>query len=162
MVEAVPKNGVMDCTEGCVDSEATPAAAAPVGVPAQPPAGWKVEVAKVEKAWNIRKGDIAEEIEKFLKLYEREGQITLFYHDTWGSCRRVKFVVLNADGSYLQEGEWINNSSRKNAHIRKVMPVEEFMKYAGKELVAYAYVSPSCNKAKQFSFRAVFRVVVDG
>jgi len=162
----------MECVEvqvrggGCVEARAeaaeTPAAAGQAGVPPTP-GGWHVEIVRIEKRWNIGRESIEGVVEYFLKLYESRGQVVLFYHETWGSCRETKFIVLNADGSYLQEGEWINNSSRKNAHVRKLMPVEEFLaKYAGKELIAYVYDSPSCNKAKQFSFRVTFRVVVDG
>jgi len=47
----------------------------------------------------------------------------------------------------------------KNAHKYKVMDLQEFLeKYRGKELVMYVHESPSCNKSKEFSFRAVVRV----
>jgi hypothetical protein len=126
-------------------------------VPPTPGGGLTVEVVRIEKRWNIASSEIAEVIEKMLRSYGN-GYIVLFYHTTWGSCRVTKFVVLNVDGSYL-DGEWIDNSSRKNVHKWKVISIEEFIaKYAGKELLAYCYVSPSCNKSKEFSFRVVFRV----
>ena len=160
MGDTIPGTGVADC-EGCVDSETTPAAAAPAGVP-RTPGGWRVEVVKVEKAWNVEEESIPEKIANLLLAYGN-GYVTLYYHDTWGSCRVTKFVVLNPDGSYLNEGKWIDRSSRRNTHRYKIVKEEEFLgKHAGKELVAYAYVSPSCNASRQFSFRAVFRVVPHG
>ena len=144
--------------EGRNVSGETPAAAAPAGVPPTP-GGWRVEVLEVEKAWNIEEESIPEKIRNLLLAYG-DGYVTLYYHDTWGSCRVTKFIVLNRDGSYLNEGKWIDRSSRRNTHRYKIVKEEEFLeKYAGKELVAYAYVSPSCNASRQFSFRAVFRVV---
>jgi hypothetical protein len=117
-----------------------------------------VEVVRIEKRWNIASSEVPEVIAKMLRRYG-DNHVVVYYHTTWGSCRVTKFVVLNVDGSYLPDGEWIDNSSRKNVHKWKVIPVEEFIaKYAGKELLAYCYVSPSCNKSKEFSFRAVFRV----
>jgi hypothetical protein len=120
--------------------------------------GFTVEVVRVERRWNVATDDIAGTIERLLRSY-RDGYVSLYYHTTWGSCRVTKFVVLGANGSYLPDGEWIDSSSRRNVHKWKIMPLDEFLeKYAGKELLAYLYVSPSCNKSKQYSFRAVFRV----
>jgi hypothetical protein len=40
------------------------------------------------------------------------------------------------------------------------MKLEEFLdKYRGKELIIYVHESPSCNKSKEFSFRAVVRIL---
>jgi hypothetical protein len=160
--------GVERCEEGrgCTAAE-TPASAAQAGVPPAPGGGIsveviRVEVIRVEKRWNIPTEDIAGKIASMLKSYGND-QVTLFYHSTWGSCRVTKFIVMSTDGSYIPDGEWIDNSSNKNANKWKIMPLDEFMeKYAGKELLAYLYVSPSCNKSKRFSFRAVFRVVRAG
>jgi hypothetical protein len=121
-----------------------------------------VEVVKIEKRWNIANGDIADTIARMLRSYG-DNHVVLYYHTTWGSCRETKFLVMNTDGTYLPDGEWIDNSSRKNIHKWKLMPLDEFInKYAGRELLAYCHVSPSCNKSKEFSFRAVFRVVRAG
>jgi hypothetical protein len=151
--------GVERCEEGRECAPATPSPAAREGVPPTPQgAGISVEVVRVVKKWNISSDEIAEKIERLLKGY-RDGYVALFHHSTWGSCRVTKFLVLGADGSYIPDGEWIDNSSNKNANKWKVMPLDEFLeKYAGRELLAYCYVSPSCNKSKQYSFRAVFRV----
>jgi hypothetical protein len=164
-METVPCLRGDGCMEDRVEGTVTPAGAVQAGAPATPPAGtldFEVEVVRVEKKWNIANGEIAEKIKKSILSY-REGYAVLYNYDTWGSCRVTKFIVMNADGSYLDDGEWFDESSRKNVHKRKVMPLQDFLaKYAGKELLAYCYVSPSCNKSKQYSFRAVFRVVVNG
>jgi hypothetical protein len=69
---------------------------------------------------------------------------------------------MNVDGTYIDDGEWDDRGSRKNANKWKVMKLGDFLeKYAGKELIAFLYVSPSCNKSKQFSFRVIFRVVAN-
>jgi hypothetical protein len=146
------------CEEGRDYVAETPSQAAQEGVPPTPGGSIIVEVIKVEKRWNIATEDIAEKILGMLRSYG-EGYAVLFHYTTWGSCRVTKFLVMNADGSYLDDGEWIDNSSNKNANKWKIMPLQEFLsKYAGKELLAYLYVSPSCNKSKQFSFRVIFRV----
>jgi len=124
---------------------------------------FRVEVVKVIKKWNVKNEDIQKIVVGYLLAYNNKYNenkyVTLYYHDEWGSCREQKSVVLSEDGGYLEGGEWIDNSSRKNAHKFKVMEVAEFLeKYAGKNLVIYVYESPSCNTAKQFSFKAVFRV----
>ena len=160
MEAKVPVSGGLKGTEGREASAPTPAAAAAVGVPPTP-GGWRVEVLEVEKAWNVEEEMIPTEIMNLLRAYG-DGYIAVYYHDTWGSCRVTKFIVLNRDGSYL-DGKWMDRSSRRNAHRYKIVKEEEFLKkYAGKELIAYAYVSPSCNSARRFSFRAVFRVVPHG
>jgi hypothetical protein len=154
--------------DGCIEdrevSTPTPAGAATAGAPATPPAGeldFEIEIVKIEKKWNISKDEIASKVKDMLLSYGN-GYITLFHHSTWGSCRVTKFLVMNVDGSYLPEGEWIDNSSRKNVKKWKVMKLDEFIsKYAGRELSAFLYVSPSCNKSKQFSFRATFRVITN-
>jgi hypothetical protein len=163
--------GTVPCEwgDGCIEegrevSTPTPAAAVQAGVPPTPGGEpvFEIEVVKIEKKWNIANGEIAKKIKDFILSYQK-GYAVLYNYDTWGSCRVTKFIVMNADGSYLDDGEWIDESSRKNAHKWKVMPLQDFLaKYAGKELLTYCYVSPSCNKSKQYSFRAVFRVVVDG
>jgi hypothetical protein len=151
--------GVERCGEGRECAPATAPAAAQGAVPVTPAGGITVEVIRVVKKWNIATEDIAEKILGMLRSYGND-HITLFYHSTWGSCRVTKFIILNGDGSYLDDGEWIDKSSKKNANKWKIMPLQEFIeKYAGRELLAYLYVSPSCNKSKQYSFRAVFRVV---
>jgi len=155
--------GVERCEEGrgCTAAE-TPASAAQAGVPPAPGGGITVEVVRVVKKWNISSEGVADAIAKMLRSYGGS-YIVLFHYTTWGSCRVTKFLVMNVDGSYLPDGEWVDNSSNKNANKWKIMLLEEFIsKYAGRELLAYCYVSPSCNKSKQFSFRAVFRVVKAG
>jgi hypothetical protein len=95
---------------------------------------------------------------------ERVGDeyVVLYRYDEWGSCREWKSIVMNIDGSYIPDGEWIDRSSRNNAHKYKVMLLSEFIeKYANKELVIYVYESPSCNKSKQYSFKAIVKVVVE-
>ena len=125
-------------------------------------AGFTVEVVRVERRWNVATEDIAGTIERLLRSYG-DGYVSLYYHTTWGSCRVTKFLVMDADGTYLPDGEWMDNSSRRNVHRWKIMPLDEFLeKYAGRDLLAYCYVSPSCNKSKQFSFKAVFRVLRAG
>jgi myo-inositol-1-phosphate synthase len=119
-----------------------------------------VEVVKIEKRYNIKPEEIPSQVKKYLFASE-DGvkKVLLYSHDTWGSCREWKSIVLNSDGSYIDDGEWINQSSRKNAHKYKVMKLEEFLeKYRGKELIIYVHESPSCNKSKEFSFRAVVRI----
>ena len=149
------------CVEGCVEAAETPAAAQ-AGVPPAP-GGWHVVVEEVLKAWNIDEEEIPGEVAAFLRRYKENGKdyVTLYVHTTWGSCRVTKFIVLADSGEFLNDGKWVDNSSRRNVHKYKVMREEEFLaKYAGKRLIAYAYVSPSCNQAKQYSFRVIFRVVV--
>jgi hypothetical protein len=152
------------CVEDRVESAVTPAAAVQVGVPATSPAGepvFDIEVVKIEKKWNIKADGIASKIKDMI-LSHGDGYAVLFHHSTWGSCRVVKFLIMNVDGSYLPDGEWDDHSSRKNANKWKIMPLKDFItKYAGKELSAFLYVSPSCNKSRQFSFRAIFKVVTN-
>ncbi|MCC6065171.1 MAG: hypothetical protein LM576_04250 [Thermofilum sp.] len=152
------------CIEDRIESTVTPAAAVQAGAPATPPAGtldFEIEIVKIEKKWNIANSEIAEKIKDMLLSYG-EGHVVLFYHRTWGSCRVTKFLIMNADGTYLPDGEWEDHSSKKNANKWKIMPLKDFLtKYAGKELSAFLYVSPSCNKSKQFSFRVIFKVVAN-
>ena len=152
--------------DGCVEagrkvSTETPAAPQ-AGAPATPPAGtlgFDIEIVKIEKKWNIKADEIAGKIKDMILSYG-DGYATLFHHSTWGSCRVTKFLVMNADGTYLDDGEWDDHSSRKNVNKWKIMPLKDFLaKYAGKELSAFLYVSPSCNKSKQYSFRVLFKVV---
>jgi virulence-associated protein VagC len=122
--------------------------------------GITIEIIKIEKRYNIKPEEIPSQVKKYLFASE-DGvkKVLLYSHDTWGSCREWKSIILNTDGSYIQDGEWVDNSSHKNAHKYKVMKLEEFLeKYRGKELVMYVHESPSCNKSKEFSFRAVVRV----
>jgi hypothetical protein len=124
----------------------------------------KIEVVKILKRWNISESNIVGEIKAYLFANKRvgKGYVTLYRHDEWGSCREWKSIVMNIDGSYIDAGEWIDMSSNKNAHKYKVMALSEFIeKYANKELMIYVYESPSCNKSNQFSFKAVFKVVVE-
>jgi len=120
-----------------------------------------VELVKVEKRYNIKPEDIIKQVRRYLIASENGvKKILLYSRDTWGSCREWKSILLNPDGSYIQDGEWIDQSSRKNAHKYKVMDLKEFLeKYRGKELVMYVHESPSCNKSKEFSFRVVVRVL---
>jgi hypothetical protein len=152
------------CIEGREVSTPTPAGAVQAGAPATPPAGepvFDIEIVKIEKKWNIANSEIAEKIKDMILSYG-DGYATLYYHRTWGSCRVTKFLIMNADGTYIDDGEWEDRSSRKNVNKWKIMPLRDFItKYAGKELSAFLYVSPSCNKSKQFSFRAIFRVVAN-
>ena len=119
-----------------------------------------IEIVKIEKRYNIKPEEIPSQVKKYLLAsYDGVKKVLLYSHDTWGSCREWKSIILNSDGSYIQDGEWIDNSSRKNVHKYKVMDLNEFLeKYRGKELVMYVHESPSCNKSKEFSFRAVVRV----
>ena len=118
---------------------------------------FKVEIVEVLKKWNVN-GDIQRIIINYL-LGKYNGYVSLYSHDEWGSCREWKHVIMNEDGTYLEGGTWIDNSSRKNAHKRKIMEIAEFLeKYGGKNLMIYVYESPSCNKSKEFSFKAIFRV----
>jgi len=122
--------------------------------------GITIELVRIEKRYNIKHEDIVEQIKKYLFSSE-DGvkRVVLYSHDTWGRCREWKSIVLNIDGSYIDGGEWIDKSSRKNAHKYKVMTLSEFLeKYRGKELVMYVHESPSCNKSKEFSFRVVVRI----
>jgi hypothetical protein len=119
-----------------------------------------VEIVKIEKRYNIKPEEIPSQVKKYLFASDNGVKKVLLYsHDTWGSCREWKSILLNSDGSYIDGGEWINQSSRKNAHKYKVMKLEEFLeKYRGKELIIYVHESPSCNKSREFSFRAVVRI----
>jgi len=157
--------GGMDAKAGRTASAPTPAVAPQAGVPAQLPAGsldFDVEIVKIEKKWNIKEDKIAEKIKDMILSYG-DGYATLYYYRTWGSCRVTKFLIMNADGTYLPDGEWEDHSSRKNVNKWKIMNLNDFItRYAGKELSAFLYVSPSCNKSAQYSFRTVFRVVADG
>jgi len=131
---------------------------------AQTQVPFRVEVVKVLKKWNISEGAIKGVIKYYLmdynNKYNTNKYVSLYSHETWGSCREWKHVVMNEDGSYLEGGEWIDNSSRKNAHKWKIMEVQSFLeKYAGKNLLIYVHESPSCNKSREFSFKAIFRVV---
>jgi hypothetical protein len=120
-----------------------------------------VEIVKIEKRYNIKPDEILNQVKKYLFASD-DGvkKVLLYSHDTWGSCREWKSILLNTDGSYIQDGEWIDNSSRKNAHKYKVMDLQQFLeKYRGKELVMYVHESPSCNKSREFSFRAVVRII---
>jgi hypothetical protein len=152
------------CIEDRIESTVTPAAAVQAGAPAQPPAGtldFGIEIVKIEKKWNIANSEIAEKIKDMILSYG-DGYATLYYHRTWGSCRVTKFLIMNVDGTYLPDGEWEDRSSKKNANKWKIMSLKDFLtKYAGKELSAFLYVSPSCNKSKQFSFRVIFRVMAN-
>jgi len=159
----VPVEGGLNA-KGREASGETPAAAAQAGVPAQPPAGWRVEVVKVIDAFNIDEEDIPEKILAHMKSYYYDKKyVVTYHHDTWGSCRRVKFLITFPDGTYLPDTRYRDHSSNKNAHVYRVLPIEEFLeKYAGKELKAFAFVQGSCNKANRYSFTALFRVVLDG
>jgi len=119
-----------------------------------------IEIVKIEKRYNIKPEEIPSQVKKYLLASDNGVEKVLLYsHDTWGSCREWKSILLNPDGSYINGGEWVDQSSRKNAHKYKVMDLNEFLeKYRGKELVMYVHESPSCNKSKEFSFRAVVRV----
>ena len=119
-----------------------------------------IEIVKIEKRYNIKAEEIPSQVKKYLLASDNGVEKVLLYsHDTWGSCREWKSILLNPDGSYINGGEWVDQSSRKNAHKYKVMDLNEFLeKYRGKELVMYVHESPSCNKSKEFSFRAVVRV----
>ena len=119
-----------------------------------------IEIVRVEKRYNIKAEEIPSQVKKYLLASDNGVEKVLLYsHDTWGSCREWKSILLNPDGSYINGGEWVDQSSRKNAHKYKVMDLNEFLeKYRGKELVMYVHESPSCNKSKEFSFRAVVRV----
>jgi len=120
-----------------------------------------IEIVKIEKRYNIKPEDIPSQVKKYLFASE-DGvkKVLLYSHDTWGSCREWKSIILNSDGSYIQDGEWVDNSSHKNAHKYKVMKLEEFLeKYRGKELIMYVHESPSCNASKEFSFRVVVRIL---
>jgi hypothetical protein len=124
----------------------------------------KIEVVKILKRWNISESAVADKIKEYMFANERVSKeyVTLYRHDEWGSCREWKSVVMNIDGSYIPDGEWIDKSSSKNEHKYKVMLLSEFIeKYVNRELVIYVYESPSCNKSKQFSFKAIFKVVVE-
>ena len=117
----------------------------------------EVEIVEILKRWNISESAIKDVIKYY--LVDNSKYIILYRHETWGSCREWKHVVMNEDGSYINDGEWIDNSSRKNAHKRKIIDVSKFLeKYGGKNLMIYVYESPSCNKSKEFSFKAIFRV----
>ena len=120
-----------------------------------------IEIVRVEKRYNIKPEEIPSQVKKYLFASDNGVKKVLLYsHDTWGSCREWKSIVLNSDGSYLPEGEWIDSSSRKNVHKYKAMDLQQFLeKYRGKELVVYIHESPSCNKSREFSFRAVVRVL---
>lgn len=119
-----------------------------------------IELVKIEKRYNIKPEDIINQVKNYMFASE-DGvkKILLYSHETWGSCREWKSILLNPDGSYINGGEWIDNSSRKNVHKYKVMDLQQFLeKYRGKELIIYVHESPSCNKSREFSFRAVVRV----
>ena len=119
-----------------------------------------IELVRIEKRYNIKPEEIINQVKKYLFASDNGVKKVLLYsHETWGSCREWKSILLNTDGYYINDGEWVDNSSRKNAHKYKVMDLQEFLeKYRGKELVMYVHESPSCNKSKEFSFRAVVRV----
>jgi hypothetical protein len=117
-----------------------------------------IELVKVEKRYNIKPEDILNQVKAYLFSYDKN-KITLYRHDTWGSCREWKSILMVND-NYIPDGEWVNNSSRKNAHKYKVMDLQMFLeKYRGKELIMYVHESPSCNSSKEFSFRAVVRII---
>ena len=120
-----------------------------------------IEIVKIEKRYNIKPEEILSQVKKYLfTSVDGVKKFLLYSHDTWGSCREWKSILLNPDGSYINSGEWIDNSSRKNAHKYKVMDLQEFLeKYRGKELVMYVHESPSCNKSREFSFRVVVRII---
>ncbi|MCC6056346.1 MAG: hypothetical protein LM583_06695 [Desulfurococcaceae archaeon] len=118
-----------------------------------------VELVKIEKRYNINAEDILKQVKAYLFSYDDKSRIVLYKHDTWGSCREWKSILLNADGSYISDGEWVDQSSRKNAHKYKIMDLNEFLeKYRGKELIMYVHESPSCNPSKEFSFRVVVKI----
>jgi hypothetical protein len=120
-----------------------------------------VEIVKIEKRYNIKPEEIPSQVKKYLFASD-DGvkKVLLYSHDTWGSCREWKSILLNADGSYISDGEWVDQSSRKNAHKYKIMDLNEFLeKFRGKELIMYVHESPSCNPSKEFSFRVVVRVL---
>jgi hypothetical protein len=120
-----------------------------------------IEIVKIEKRYHIKPEEIPSQVKKYLFASD-DGvkKVLLYSHDTWGSCREWKSILLNADGSYISDGEWVDQSSRKNAHKYKIMDLNEFLeKYRGKELIMYVHESPSCNPSKEFSFRVVVRVL---
>ena len=159
MGDTVPRTGVADC-EGCVDSVETPAAAAPAGVPRTPGGSFDLELVEVERAWNIEESEILEKIRRLMAAYPDPRYVTTYYRDTWGSCRVTKFILLEENGAYIP-GKWFDRSSRRNVHAYWVIEKSEFAKrYAGKVLVASAFVQPSCNASRRYSFRAKVRVVV--
>jgi hypothetical protein len=120
-----------------------------------------IEIVKIEKRYNIKPEDIPSQVKKYLFASDNGVKKVLLYsHETWGSCREWKSILLNPDGSYINGGEWVDNSSRKNAHKYKVMDLKEFLeKYRGNELVMYVHESPSCNKSREFSFKVVVRII---
>jgi len=165
MVDAIPKTGVTDCMEGCVEEVETPANAAQVGVP-QTPGGsldvFDLELVEVERAWNIEESEILEKIRRLMAAYPDTRYVTTYFRDTWGSCRVTKFILLEENGAYIP-GKWFNRSSRRNVHAYWVTEKNEFVKrYAGKVLVASVFVQPSCNASRRYSFRAKVRVVPGG
>ena len=118
-----------------------------------------IEIVKIEKRYNIKPEEIPSQVKNYLFANGTE-KVLLYRHDTWGSCREWKSILLHPDGSYINGGEWVDNSSRKNAHKYKVMDLQEFLeKYRGKELVMYVHESPSCNKSREFSFRVVVKII---
>jgi hypothetical protein len=122
-----------------------------------------VEIVRIEKHFNIKPEEIPSQVKKYLFASDNGVKKVLLYsHDTWGSCREWKSILLNTDGSYINDGEWVDNSSR-NVHKYKVMDLQQFLeKYRGKELLMYVHESPSCNARKEFSFRVVVRIGVQG
>ena len=112
-----------------------------------------IELVRIEKRYNIKPEEIPSQVKKYLFASDNGVKKVLLYsHDTWGSCREWKSIVLNSDGRYINDGEWVDQSSSKNAHKYKVMDLKEFLeKYRGKELVMYVHESPSCNKSNPIS-----------
>jgi len=71
--------------------------------------------------------------------------VPVYAHDTWGSCRSLK-IVATINGQFI-DGEWTDNSSRKNVHKFKIAKIESLV---GKEIELYVSYSPSCNKFTKF------------
>jgi hypothetical protein len=118
-----------------------------------------IEIVKIEKRYNVDPEDIPTQIARYtFFIVGRIMKVLVYRYDTGGPCRELKSYVLNSDGSYIPEGKWIDNSSRKQIHRYKVMDLQQFLeKYRGKELVVYVRESRSCNNKS--SFRAVVRIL---
>lgn len=122
-----------------------------------------LSLVEVLKRWNIKVEDIQSDLEYWLFEKAREkgygGYILTYYHSTWGSCRRWKVVVMipGQDGVEWPQGEWLDESSRKNVHKYKFTRISDIK---GRVLEVYVHVSPSCNPHREYSYRV--RVVVNG
>jgi len=119
------------------------------------------QIVQVKTKYNTTEEEIKSFIEKWLRGVipaagggERKlDGVPVYAHDTWGLCRELK-IVATVNGQFI-DGEWIDNSSKKNVHKFKIAKLENLV---GKDVELFVRYSPSCNSSRFEKFRVVVRI----